>query len=146
MSAEILQNATSVVVVDWPTKDVPDALARAGLEVSVHGGPEPDNWSVQEVGEGGDVLGRGTGAPPTHAEIVYSFRPLNELAEILEMAKQVGAKTVWLQSGKDADGKSDPKGCWFSDEDRSVARAAVEDAGFAYVDQPYIGDAARSLS
>jgi sugar phosphate isomerase/epimerase len=146
MSAEILQNATSVVVVDWPTKEVPDSLARAGLEVSVHGGPEPDNWSVQEVGADGEVVGRGTGVAPAHADVVYSFRPLGELGEILEMAKQVGAKTVWLQSGKDAEGRSDPKGCWFLEEDRSVARAAVEDAGFAYVDQPYIGDVARSLT
>ena len=145
MSAQILQGGKRIAVVDWPSKDVPDSLARAGLEVSVHGGPEPDNWSVQEVGPDGEVVGRYTGKAPASAEVVYSHRPLAELDEILAMAKQVGAKTVWLQSGKDAEGKPDVRGTWFSDEDRSTARAAVEGAGFTFVDEVYIGDAARSL-
>ena len=143
MSAELLQGASRIVVVDWPSKDVPDSLARAGLEVSVHGGPEPDNWSIQEVGADGEVVGRGTGEPPTQADIVYSYRPIAELPEILEMADRVAAKTVWLQSGKDPEGKPDVRGTWFSAEDRSAARAAVEAAGFNYVDEPYIGDVAR---
>ena len=144
MRAEILREAKSVVVVDWPSKDVPDSLALAGLEVSVHGGPEPDNWSVQEVGADGEVVGRYTGKAPVAAEIVYSHRPLEELGEILALASQVGAKAVWLQSGNDAEGKPDVRGTWFSDEDRAMARAAVEGAGFTYVDAPYIGDAARA--
>ena len=145
MSAEILQGAKAIAVVDWPSKDVPDSLARAGLEVSVHGGPEPDAWSAQEVGPDGEVVGRHTGKAPLSAEVVYSHRPLQELDEILALASQVGAKTVWLQSGKDADGKPDVRGTWFSEEDRAMARAAVEGAGFTFVDDVYIGDAARSL-
>ena len=143
MSAQILREATSICVVDWPSKDVPDSLARAGLEVSVHGGPEPDSWSIQEVGDNEEVVGRHTGTAPRSAEVVYSYRPLQELDEVLALARQVGASTVWLQSGNDADGKPDVKGTWFSVEDRSMARAAVEGAGFTYVDEPYIGDAAR---
>ena len=139
----VLEDATTIVVIDWPSRDVPDSLAKAGLEVHVHGGPEPDNWSVQEVGEGGEVVGRQTGVAPTHADVVYSYRPLEELAEILQMARQVGAKTVWLQSGKDSDGKPDVRGIWLADEMRAKTRAAVESAGFTYLDEPYIGEEAR---
>ena len=145
MTAEILKGAKAIVVIDWPSKDVPDSLARAGLEVSVHGGPEPDNWSIQEV-QDGEVVGRGTGEPPTQADIVYSFRPLSELPEVLEMADRVAAKAVWIQSGKDDAGKPDPRGTWLPDEDRRMARAAIEAAGFTYIDTPYIGDAARERS
>ena len=146
MSVEILQGAKAIAVVDWPSKDVPDSLARAGLEVSVHGGPEPDNWSVQALGADDEVVGRYTGKAPTSADIVYSHRPLAELDEILALASQLGAKAVWLQSGKDSDGKPDVRGTWFSDEDRAIARAAVEGAGFTFVDDVYIGDAARNLT
>ena len=144
MTAETLQTAERIVVVDWPSKDVPDSLARAGLEVWVHGGPEPDNWSIQEVGEGDQIVGRKTGTPPVAADLVYSYRPLEELGEILELATRVGAKAVWLQSGKDENGNPDPRGTWMSDEDRTAARAAIEGSGFSYVDHPYIGDVARS--
>ena len=145
MSVEILKSARRIAVIDWPSKDVPDSLARAGLEVSVHGGPEPDNWSVQEVADGDEVVGRYTGTAPESAEIVYSHRPLEELPEVLALAKQLGAKAVWVQSGKDAEGKPDVTGTWFPDEDRARARAAVEGAGFTFIDDVYIGDAARSL-
>lgn len=76
--------------------------------------------------------------------MVYSYRPLEELGAILELATRVGAKAVWLQSGKTEDGKPDPRGTWMSDEDRAAARAAVEGSGFSYVDSPYIGDVARA--
>lgn len=143
MTAETLETAERIVLVDWPSKDVPDSLARAGLEVWVHGGPEADNWSIQEVGDDGEIVGRKTGTPPVSADLVYSYRPLQELAEILNLATRVGAKAVWLQSGKDEAGNPDPRGTWMSDEDRAVARAAVEGSGFGYVDGPYIGDVAR---
>ena len=144
MTAQTLETAERIVVVDWPSKDVPDSLARAGLEVWVHGGPEPDNWSIQEVGEGDEVVGRKTGTPPVSADLVYSYRPLEELHEILALATRVGAKAVWLQSGRNEDGHADPRGTWMPDEDRAAARATVEGSGFGYVDSPYIGDAARA--
>lgn len=34
---EILRATQSVLVVDWPSRDVPDTLARAGYDVHVHG-------------------------------------------------------------------------------------------------------------
>lgn len=67
-----LAGVRSVVVVDWPTKDVPDSLVRAGLEVAVHGGPRPEDWSAQELGpDGVTVVGRATGTPPDHADVVW---------------------------------------------------------------------------
>ena len=146
MEPGALRGAQAVIVIDWPSKDVPDSLARAGLAVSVHGGPEPDNWSVQEVGADGEVVGRRTGVAPDRADVVYSHRPVEELPDIIAMAAQSGAGTVWLQSGEREAGVRDPKGCWLSDEDRALARALVEAAGLAYVDEPYIGDAARALA
>lgn len=141
-----LAGAKTIVVIDWPSKDVPDSLAKAGLEVHVHGGPEPDNWSVQEAVDEQEVVGRRTGTAPGHAEVVYSYRPLDELDEILDLARQVGAKTVWLQSGKDSGGQPDVRGTWLPDDVRAATRDAVESAGFAYVGERYIGEAARSLA
>lgn len=142
-----LDGVTSIVVVDWPTKDVPDSLARAGLEVAVHGGPRPEDWSVQELGpDGVTVVGRATGAPPARVDVVYTHRPIDELPAIVALAGQVGARTVWLHSARTPEGARDDTAVWLSDEDRERARSVVEGAGLAYVDEPYIGDAARALS
>ena len=40
----ILAGARSILLVDWPVRDVPNALALAGLEVFVDGGPGPEDW------------------------------------------------------------------------------------------------------
>jgi hypothetical protein len=37
----LLSAATSILVIDWPSADVPDTLAGAGYAVYVKGGPEP---------------------------------------------------------------------------------------------------------
>lgn len=146
MAVGDLRGVTSVVVVDWPTKDVPDSLARAGLEVAVHGGPRPEDWSVQGLGpDGSTVVGRATGAPPDHADVVYTHRPIDELPDIVALAGRVGARTVWVHSARTPDGSRDDTSCWLSDDDRARARAVVEGAGLTYVDEPYIGDAARAL-
>ncbi len=44
---EILQAVETVLVTDWPSRDVPEALVRAGFHVVVHGGPGPEDYSVQ---------------------------------------------------------------------------------------------------
>ena len=62
-AGQVLDTARTVVVIDWPTKDVPEALARAGYTVLVKGGPEPDNYSAYEV-QGTEVVSRRTGAAP----------------------------------------------------------------------------------
>ena len=139
----ILAGARTFLVVDWPTRDVPDALAGAGYEVVVHGGPGPEDYTAYEVVDGA-VVERRVGRPPAHADVVYTFRPLDELAGIVEMAKHAGAGTVWVQSGRADDGSKDGSGCWLPADEAAAARAVVEAAGLAYLDQPYIADAVRA--
>jgi hypothetical protein len=137
----MLGRARSVLLVDWPSADVPDSLTRAGLEVIVKGGPEPDRYSVREV----ENDTSGAASPPDHVDLVYCHRPLDELAGIVALAKSLGASALWRQSGLDPSGASDPKGCWTPPDDAVWARDLVESAGLAYVDDVYIGDAARRL-
>jgi predicted CoA-binding protein len=139
----ILEAAASVLVVDWPSRDVPETLARAGYEVVVKGGPEPDNYQAQDLRDG-EVVARPVGRPG-HADIVYSHRPLGELPGIVELAKQVGASTVWCQSGLAGNGADDPKGVWVPEDKSHQARETVESAGLTYVDEVYIADLVRQL-
>jgi predicted CoA-binding protein len=139
---EILEAARSVVVVDWPSRDVPDTLARAGYEVHVHGGPGPEDWSAHRW-DGGEVVVERTGRPPERADLVYSHRPLDELGGIVETAQRLGAVAVWVQSGRSPDGRRDPAGCWLAETESGWARALVEAAGLAYVDDRYLPDEVR---
>jgi predicted CoA-binding protein len=141
-AGKILEQANTVVVVDWPSRDVPDSLARAGYVVIVRGGPEPDNFSTYESRDG-DVVSRKTGQAPDQADLVYSHRPLVELKGIVDWAKRLGAQAVWSQSGLADDGVADPKGCWVPHKEAVEARTLVESAGLDYVDDVYIADAVR---
>jgi hypothetical protein len=40
-AAAILRECTSVLVIDWSSRDVPEALVRTGMSVFVKGGPGP---------------------------------------------------------------------------------------------------------
>ena len=140
-----MRAARAVLVVDWPSVEVPETLARAGFEVVVHGGPGPEDYT-EYVLEGERVEARPRGRPPEHADLVYTHRPLPELEAIVETAGALGASAVWLQSGLAPGGTRDPKGCWLPPEQSEQARAVVESAGLAYVDDGYIVDVARRLS
>ncbi len=140
---QLLTTAHSIVVVDWPSRDVPDTLARCGYATLVKGGPAPDNYTAYEVRDGA-VATRPTGRP-AHADLVYSHRPLAELAEIVALAKQLGATGIWAQSGRASEGIADPKGCWVPDAASEKARATVESAGLFYIDHLYIADVARKV-
>ncbi|HEV2240314.1 MAG TPA: CoA-binding protein [Streptosporangiaceae bacterium] len=141
---EILQNAGSVLLVDWPSRDVPETLVRAGYQVFVKGGPGPDDYTAEEL-RGEEVLSRPLGRPPEHADLVYSYRPIEELPDVNAIARQVGATAVWHQSGKDSAGADDPRGCSLTWTDSQVARAIVESAGLTYIEGPYIADTVRRL-
>jgi len=140
----ILSGAHAVLVVDWPSRDVPDALVRGGFTVVVHGGPGPEDYAPYEL-ERGEVVVRPAGPAPLRADLVYSHRPVDELPGIVELARTLGATTVWLQSGRGAGGAKDVTGCWMPDDESRRAREIVESAGLVYLDQPYIGDAVREL-
>ena len=82
---QILRGAGTILIVDWPSRDVPDTLARAGYTVLVKGGPRPDNYWAYEV-RNGEVVPRRTGQAPAAADLVYSHRPVAELPGIVAMA------------------------------------------------------------
>jgi predicted CoA-binding protein len=140
----ILAAVRSVLLVDWPSRDVPDTLVGAGYVVFVKGGPEPDNYSIHEL-SGGQVAVRPVGHPPEQADLVYSHRPLGELSGIVKLAVELGAGTVWWQSGLAAADVPDPKGCWVTADASRAAREVVESAGLRYVDDVYLADAVRQL-
>jgi predicted CoA-binding protein len=141
---EILKTVETVLVVDWPSRDVPESLVLAGFQVFVHGGPGPEDYSVYELSNG-KVVDRRTGREPEHADLVYSYRPLCELPGIVAAAKRLGAQTVWTQSGVSDGGAIDPQGCWVSEQELQAARNLVQSAGLNYMHEPYIGDAVRGI-
>ncbi|HEU5002209.1 MAG TPA: hypothetical protein VFW71_05445 [Actinomycetota bacterium] len=77
---EILAAARTVVLVDCPSRSVPEALARAGFTVGVKGGAGPADFSVFEVDEAPGGPARGG---PATGEIgaAGSSRTLPRLAE-----------------------------------------------------------------
>ena len=140
-AAKLLAGSKTVLLIDWPSRDVPDTLARSGFAVVSSDGP--DEYNAYEV-EGGDVRVRAVGQPPKRADLVYTHRPVDELPDIIEAAKAVGAKAVWIQSGRDETGAKDPHGCWFPQAQSVKAREMVEGAGLTYISAPYIADAVRA--
>ena len=124
---ELLREATSVYVIDWPSRDIPDTLARAGILTTVHGGPRPDQVDVFEVGDDGrvDIVKRGS--PPDRADFVYSYRPPEEIDRIIAAAGEVGARAIWQHVASDE------------------ARDAVERAGLAYFEGPDLADDVRRV-
>jgi predicted CoA-binding protein len=138
--AKLLAGTKTVLLIDWPSRDVPDNLARSGFTVISNDGP--DEYNAYEV-EGGKVRVRDVGQLPKTADLLYTHRPIDELPEIVDTAKTVGAKAVWIQSGRDKTGAKDPRGCWLSQADSSSARKVVEAAGLTYIEAPYIADAVR---
>lgn len=139
-----LADVRTVLVIDWPSRDVPETLARAGVDVVVRGGPGPGDYSVHEVVDGA-VVARPLGHAPDKVDLVYAFRPLDELPGIVETARALGARVVWTQSGRDADGNRDPEGCWVAEDDLAAARGVVEAAGMVHVHEPYIAGLVRRL-
>ncbi len=141
--AELLQDVKTVLVIDWPSKDVPEALARAGFRVVVHGGPGPEDYAACEP-DGGEVASRNSGRQPVRADLLYSYRPFSELPGIIATALSLHAGILWTQSGLSGPGVKDPKGCWVAADELAVARNLAQAAGLRYFTEPYIGDAARA--
>jgi hypothetical protein len=51
-AGQILRETGSVLVVDWPSKDVPETLTRAGYTVLVKGGPNRTTTGPMRSGTG----------------------------------------------------------------------------------------------
>jgi len=142
--ARLLGGAITILLIDWPSRDVPDTLARHGFNVVSHDGAGATEFNSYTV-DGDEVRIDHVGRLPERADIVYTHRPIDELPEIVDTAKSVDARAVWIQSGRDAAGGKDPRGCWFPRDESSRARGIVEGAGLDYVESPYIGDVIRTL-
>jgi predicted CoA-binding protein len=129
---EIMRGAHTILVIDWPSKDVPESLAGAGFEVIVRGGPGPTDYSVYER-NGAEIAVRPLGRAPERADLVYCYRPLAELPAIIEMARQLGAKAIWPEFAQTGGGEMES------------ARRAVESAGLQFAGGSYIGEVAREI-
>src|SRR5215467_10231279 len=83
---EILGKARTALIIDWPSKDVPEALTLTGFEVVIKGGPGPTDYERYELDNGKPVSSH-LGRPPDGADLFYSYRPVEELAEVTPHAK-----------------------------------------------------------
>src|SRR2546430_2403457 len=113
---KVLERSRRIVLVDWPSRDVPDTLVRAGFSVVVRDGPGPADYAAQVLEDGQVVSHPGAGRP-SGADLVYAHRPTTELPRIVALAQELGAFAVWRQSGMRRDGAKDPTGCWVPDEE-----------------------------
>ena len=141
---EILARCRSVLVIDWPSRDVPASLAAAGFTVTVKSGPGPGDYTAWEVA-GGEVVTRHLGHAPEHIDLVYCHRPFGELPSIIEMARRLGATAVWRQSGLNSTGVKAPDGCWLPPGESQQGRELADAADLSYIDDIYIAYAARGL-
>ena len=139
----ILRTARSVLVVDWPTKDLPEKLVRAGYAVFVKSGPGPDDFVAYEIADDGSIRRDRIGRPE-RVDLVHVYRPVEELPGFVDLAVSLGASTVWLLSGLAEGGARDPQGCWLPPERSAEARRMVEAAGLAYIERPTIVEAVRA--
>ena len=144
-AADLLRSCRSVLVIDWPSADVPETLVRGGLSVHDKGGPGPTDYSVRELADG-SVTQRKTGRRPDHVDLVYVHRPIDELPQIIAAAQEMGARALWYQSGLRSEGENDPRGYWLPPAESRRARALAEAAGLLYVDDRYIADELRQNS
>jgi hypothetical protein len=125
----------TILVIDRPSEAVPETLALAGFAVAVKRGPS--DYSVYET-SGHSVSVRNLGAPPAHVDLIYAFRPLSELPQILSLAKALDAKILWIQSGLSSEDTRNAEGCWISPQELESARNRVESAGLTFISEPYI--------
>ena len=143
-AARILAEMRNVLVIDWPSRDVPASLAFGGFTVFVKGGPGPADYAAWEL-DAGEPVSRPLGREPERVDLVYCHRPFGELPGIIALAGRLGARALWWQTGLTSGGGKDPTGCWATPEQSRQARDLADAAGLAYVGDVYIADAARAL-
>ncbi|CAN7354834.1 CoA-binding protein [Terrabacter sp. LjRoot27] len=143
-AVEILRAARTVVLHDWPSEDVPNALVAAGLDVTFQGGPEPDDLYVTRLVDGRPETERVSGLPE-HADIIYSHRPFDDMPRLLDEARRLGASTLWHQSGLDERGERDPAGVHLTDAEAEQRAALAREAGVDFVSAPSIVEAAAAV-
>jgi CoA binding protein len=143
-AARILAGTRNVLVIDWPSRDVPVSLVTAGFTVFGKGGPGPADYTVWGMASG-EPASRPLGHEPDRVDLVYCHRPLAELPGIAALAARLGARALWWQTGLAGDGSRDPAGCWAPPGESRRARELAGAAGLAYVGDVYIADAVRAI-
>ena len=141
--ARILAEMRNVLVIDWPSRDVPASLAFGGFTVFVKGGPGPADYAAWEL-DAGEPVSRPLGREPDRVDLVYCHRPFGELPGIIALAGRLGARALWWQTGLASGGGKDATGCWATPEQSRQARGLAAAAGLAYIDNVYIADAVRA--
>src|SRR5471030_302984 len=95
---EILKAANGILLIDWPNKDVPLALLKAGFKVFCY---SPDGYTVAELITNKDkkppLFFRPIDSAPNEIDIVNVYRPEEELPGIIENhLLPLGAKVLWI--------------------------------------------------
>jgi predicted CoA-binding protein len=140
----ILRTSRTILVVDWPTSDLPETLVRAGYVVHVKSGPGPEEHVEYVLDRDGMVTRRPAAAPDT-IDVLHVYRPIEELAGFVALARKLRATTVWYLSGLATDGTRDSTGCWLPPDQSADARRIVESAGLVYIQQPSIVETVRAM-
>lgn len=138
----------AVLLVDWPSQDVPRALLAAGCVVlsanlangtaSAYGVADPgsappaDGVEVIAAEREGEpaLMIRALDAMPGHVDAIALFRPEAEHVAIVRRAVSLGARALWVQRGR------------LSDDARPIA----SDAGIAVIEDRPESDAVRQLA
>lgn len=92
---DILKDAKTILLVDWPNPGVPKSLLKAGFTVF---GYSPDRYSAIEQNDKGELVFRKLEDPPASVDIVNVYRPEEEHAAIINSrVLPLKAKVLWLQ-------------------------------------------------
>jgi predicted CoA-binding protein len=117
---------TTALIVDWPSRGVPEAFVRAGYEVFVKGGPDTyTRWRLRK----GNVITEPVTGAPVHVDLLYVYRPIDELPGLVDVARRAGATTVCGQFSA-----ASPQ-----------ARRIVEAAGLTYFDEAELAERVHGL-
>ena len=136
-----------MLIVDWPSQDVPRELIAAGFDVfsanlaagtasrySIGERSAPQDTDGVEVlppqrdGDPPLIISR-LDAIPDHVDVVALYRPAEEHARIAQRAVDLGARMVWVQLGA------------LADDARRIAASAY----IAVIENTSIEDAIHSL-
>ena len=91
----LLEQTDTVLLIDWPGEDCPRSIVRAGFTVF---GQEPDGWLRYEV-KHYQLQKHPLADPPAHVDLVFCYRPFEELPEYVATAQKLAAKVFWYHSG-----------------------------------------------
>ena len=101
--------------------------------VTIYDGPSEAEVVVSELSDG-EITRRQVGRYPNRADVLYVYRPIAEIDEIISEAHRLSAHTVWRQPVIGS-----------ANSDSAEWRRRIEGAGLAYVDEPAIDEVAARL-